>query len=169
MRRLLLWDRDRQAAEALARDLGGEVADALTDASLSADVIACCTSAREPYLDLGMVKPGTFIAAVGADHPDKNELAPRLMAAARVVPDALAQCAEMGDLHHALKAGAVIEASIPELGRLLAGTAPGRGSPEEIIVFDSTGLGMQDVAAAAAVYERCVAEGLGWRVTLGQP
>jgi ornithine cyclodeaminase/alanine dehydrogenase-like protein (mu-crystallin family) len=169
LKRLLVWDRHRQAAEALAGDLDGKVADDLTNASLAADVIACCTSAREPYLDLGMVKPGTFIAAVGADHPDKNELAPRLMAAAKVVPDALAQCAEMGELHHTLKAAAVADANIPELAQLLAGTAPGRASPEEIIVFDSTGLGTQDVAAAAAIYERCIAEGLSRPVALGRP
>jgi alanine dehydrogenase len=169
LKRLLLWDCDRKAAEALARESDGAVADVLADVSLEADVIACCTSARQPYLDVGMVKSGTFIAAVGADNPDKNEIAPQLMAAASVVADDLAQCAGMGDLHHALEAGAMTEAGIPELGQLLAGNSPGRGSPEEIIIFDSTGVGTQDVAAAAAIYERCVAEGLGRPVGLGRP
>jgi alanine dehydrogenase len=155
---VLLWDRDPEVAETLAAgmDSGGRAVRDLGEASLAADMIACCTSAREPYLDLGMVMPGTFIAAVGADNPDKSEITPALMSGARVVADIRTQCAEMGDLHHAIEAGAMSEASDPdELGQILIGAKPARTSAEEIIVFDSTGTGLQDVAAAAAIYERC--------------
>ncbi len=102
-----------------------------------------------------MVRPGTFIAAVGADSPDKSEIAPALMAAAKVATDVTTQCAEMGDLHHAIAAGMMTTADVDaELGELLVGEKAGRASPDEIIIFDSTGTGLQDVAVAAAIYER---------------
>ena len=104
---------------------------------------------------LEMVRPGTFIAAVGADSPDKSEISPALMAAAKVVTDVTAQCAEMGDLHHAIAAGMMTKADVhAELGELLVGEKAGRASPDEIIIFNSTGTGLQDVAVAAAIYER---------------
>jgi len=158
--RLLFWDRSRDAAEGLARDLNGTVASDLQAASLSADVIVCCTSASEPFLHADMVRPGTFIAAVGTDNPDKSEISPALMARATVVADSLQQCAVMGDLHHAIAARKMTDADVyAELGQVVAGARSGRKSPEEIIVFDSTGTGLQDVAAAAAVYERCASAG----------
>lgn len=162
LRRCLLWDRDHAATAALARDLTGGAgpsaiaAPDLAAASTAADVIVTCTTARQPFLDIDLVRPGTFIAAVGADNPGKSEIAPRLMAAATVVTDGLDQCAAMGDLHHAIAAGTMTAAeSHAELGQVLAGARHGRRSPEEIIIFDSTGTGLQDAAASAAIYERC--------------
>lgn len=154
--RCLLWDRDPVQAHELAAGHGAKVLRDLRPAAQSADVIACCTTAMEPFLDAGMIGPGTFIAAIGADNPHKNELTPRLMAEGKVVTDITEQCAEMGDLHHAIRAGAMIEADVlAELGQILTGATVGRTSREEIIIFDSTGTGLQDVAAAAAIYERC--------------
>jgi alanine dehydrogenase len=171
LKRLLLWDRDRESAEMLARELDGTVAEDLKAASLAANVIACCTSSRQPFLDDRMVKPGVFIAAVGADNPDKSEIAPGLMAAAMVVTDVLAQCAEMGDLHHAIDAGAMSESDVhADLGDVLVDSRLGRRSPDDIIIFDSTGTGSLDAAAAAAIYERCKRLGLGQSIMLaGRP
>ena len=172
IRRCLLWDRDQALAEELVVVLANSGMDAaairdLASDAPSADVIACCTSAREAYLELGLVAAGTFIAAVGADNPDKSEIAPALMAAATVVTDVVAQCVQMGDLHHAINAGAMAQADAhAELGQVLVGTRPGRSSAEEIIIFDSTGVGVQDVCTAAAIYEQCVRTGLGSRVSL---
>ena len=167
IQRILLWDRDPVRAQALAAILassgleGVAIRDLESDARL-ADVIACCTPAREPFLNEGLVAPGTFVAAVGADNPDKSELSPRLMAAATVVTDVLSQCAEMGDLHHAIEAGTMAAAGVhADLGQVLIGARPGRSSPEDIIIFNSTGTGTQDVAAAAAIFERCAARGIG--------
>jgi ornithine cyclodeaminase/alanine dehydrogenase-like protein (mu-crystallin family) len=161
LKRLLLWDRNREAAETLASELTSATQiDAiavteLPDASRSADVIATCTTAREPFLGPGLVAPGTFIAAVGADNPDKSEIAPSLMATATVVADVVEQCAVMGDLHHAIEAGLMSKEDVhAELTEVVAG-AKGRRSPEEIIIFDSTGTGLLDVASAAAIYRRC--------------
>jgi ornithine cyclodeaminase/alanine dehydrogenase-like protein (mu-crystallin family) len=173
LERFLLWDRDHAAAETLADELARETQTNVTAvgdleaASTEADVIATCTTARDPFIDVGLVKPGTFIAAVGADNPDKNEIAPRLMAASTVVTDVLDQCAAMGDLHHAVAAGQMAEADVhAELGDVLTGAGVGRSSPEEIIIFDSTGSGFQDVAAAAAIYERCIDRGFGQTIAL---
>jgi ornithine cyclodeaminase/alanine dehydrogenase-like protein (mu-crystallin family) len=167
--RLLFWDRAAEAAEALARDCEGEVATDLRTAAQSAEVIACCTPSTEPFLHPDMVGPGTFIAAVGADNPDKSEIAPELMARARVVADSLEQCKAMGDLHHAIAAGAMADTDVhAELADVLPGAAEGRRSPDEIIVFDSTGTGLLDVAASAAIYERASRDGLGQPVGLGE-
>lgn len=161
--RCLLWDRNHEAAEALASQVDGMEVAAIRDLGVNApsvDVIACCTTAREPFLDLDMVGPGAFVAAVGADSPHKSEIAPRLMAAATVVADVLSQCAETGDLHHALEAGVMTAADVhAELGELLGQEKEGRSSKQEIIIFDSTGTGLLDVAAAAAIYQRCAAQG----------
>ena len=76
--------------------------------------------------------------------------------------DVLAQCAVMGDLHHALAAGAMRREDVhAELGEVVCGSRPGRRSAEEIFVFDSTGMALQDVAAAAVVYRRAVKSGRG--------
>jgi ornithine cyclodeaminase/alanine dehydrogenase-like protein (mu-crystallin family) len=100
-----------------------------------------------------MVRPGTFIAAVGADHEDKQEIEPALLAAAKVVTDLTAQAAAIGDLHHAIASGAMAREDVHgELGEVVAGLKPGRTGDDEVTVFDSTGTGIQDVAAAIAAY-----------------
>ena len=82
------------------------------------------------------------------------------MADSKIVADILEQCAVMGDLHHALVAGVVTRGDVhAELGEVVAGKKPGRESEEEIVIFDSTGMALQDVAAAAVVYERAVQRG----------
>ena len=154
--RWLLWDRDHARADRLATTVQGVAVQDLKSAAHSADVIACCSTASDAYLEADMIRRGTFIAAVGADSPDKNEIAPGLMAAAKVVTDITAQCVDMGDLHHAIEAGAMTKDDVhAELEQVLTGEKAGRTSPDEIIIYDSTGTGLQDVAAAAAIYERC--------------
>jgi ornithine cyclodeaminase/alanine dehydrogenase-like protein (mu-crystallin family) len=168
LNRLLFWDRAPEAAEALAFELKGAVVDDLKAGSLSANVIVCCTSASEAYLHPHMVRPGTFIAAVGADNPEKSEIAPGLMAGSIVVADSLPQCADMGDLHHAIEAGAMAEADVYcELADVVAGTRVGRRSADDIIIFDSTGTALLDVAASAAIYEGAARNGFSHAIGLG--
>lgn len=174
LERVSACDQDAGVADRFSRELARETgldvtatAD-LADAARSSDVIVTCTPSVAPILGLGDVRPGTFIAAVGADNPEKREIAPALMAASRIVVDVLEQAATMGDLHHALAAGVLTRSDVhAELGQVVAGRRPGRSSPEETIVFDSTGMALQDVAAAAAVYERAVEAGRGLAVSLG--
>ena len=96
----------------------------LAPATRASDVIVTCTSAQRAFLMADMVRPGTFIAAVGADNPDKQEIDPALFPRSRVVVDSLAQCAEIGDLHHALQAGTLTCDRVhAELAELVAGSA----------------------------------------------
>ncbi|HMI41298.1 MAG TPA: ornithine cyclodeaminase family protein [Sphingomicrobium sp.] len=158
------------ASEALeAFDIDCDVAGDLHQAALLADVIVTVTSARAPVLGVEEVKPGTFIAAVGTDSPDKNEIAPALMAASIVVVDVLDQCLAMGDLRHAIAAGAMTEAEVhADLGDVVVGKARGRDRDDQTIVFDSTGTALEDVASAALIYERAVEAGAGTEIMLAQ-
>jgi ornithine cyclodeaminase/alanine dehydrogenase-like protein (mu-crystallin family) len=138
------------------------------EAVRDSDVCVTCTPARRAFLLRGHVKPGAFVAAVGADSADKQEIDPWLMAGSVVVVDVLEQCAAIGDLHHALEAGVLTRDRVhAELADLVSGRKPGRRSPDEITVFDSTGTALQDVAAAALVYEKAAAAGVGLSVALG--
>lgn len=120
-----------------------------------ADVIVTCTTSRKPFLR--EASHGAFIAAVGADNPEKSEIDPALMRDAVVVADVLEQCATIGDLRSAIAAGVLKRDDVrAELGAIVAGRAPGRRSDDEIIIFDSTGAGFQDAAAAAIAYERAI-------------
>jgi alanine dehydrogenase len=174
IRRLLACDRDPARAEQFAatvtRETGlpattlGEAGPALR----AAEILVTCTPSKQAIVGPDDVSPGTFIAAVGADNPEKQELDPLLLARSRVVVDSLEQAATIGDLHHALAAGALQRADVAaELWELVAGTKPGRASDQEITVFDSTGVAIEDVAAAALVYERATAAGRGRAVRFG--
>src|SRR5581483_11085630 len=122
---------------------------------------------KAAFLTPELVRPGTFIAGVGADNSDKSEIAPALYAKAQTIVDSLEQCAEIGDLKHALKAQAITSAHIhATLAELVAGRKPGRRDDQAITLFDSTGLGLQDVASAAALYRRALDGGAGHRLSI---
>jgi alanine dehydrogenase len=145
----------------------GFIAETVKDlkaAALKSDVCVTCTPARKYFLEKDWVRPGTFVAGVGADNEDKQELDPRLLSSSKVVADILGQCAEIGDLHHAIAGGLIQISEVhAELGEVVAGKKPGRTSEEEITVFDSTGTALQDVAAATMVYERALQQNVGTR------
>jgi ornithine cyclodeaminase/alanine dehydrogenase len=134
----------------------------LETAIRNSDVCVTCTPSKQPFVKSDFVVPGTFIAAVGADHPEKQELEPSLLRDNKLVVDVLGQCATIGELHHALDAGVITaEGVYGELGEVIAGIKPGRTSSDEIIIFDSTGMALQDVITAAAVYEKAILESVG--------
>ncbi len=136
-------------------------------ATQASDIIVTCTTSRAPFLSEADVAPGAFIAAIGADSPDKSEIAPSLMARAKVVVDVLEQCLAMGDLHQAVRAGAMTGADVhADLGDIVIGAKPGRTRDDEIIVFDSTGTAIQDAASAALIYERACSTQSGTPFTL---
>ncbi len=147
-----------------ARPVG--MAEAL-DCTARSDVIVTCTPSNSAFLGLEHVRPGTFIAAVGADDARKQELEPALLAAGTLVVDVLEQCAAIGDLHHALEAGAMRREDVhAELKDVVSGARPGRTRADEITIFDSTGTAIEDVAAAAMVYQRALAAGRGAPIQL---
>lgn len=167
-----VYDLDAKRAERFAATQGPEVAAAadLPGAVHEADIVVTCTTAQRFIITRDMVRPGTFIAAVGADSEHKQEIEPGLMAAAKVVTDLTAQARAIGDLHHAIEAGAMRADDVhAQLGEILSGGKPGRQSDDEIFIFDSTGTGLQDVAAAIAVYCRAEDEGAGSLFALAEP
>lgn len=162
-------DAARLFAANMSRELSVDVraVDAVADGARESDVIVTCTPSRKPYLLAEHVRPGTFVAAVGADSPDKQELDPHVLAQAAVVTDITGQCEHVGELHHAIAAGLMAVSDVrAQLGEIVSGRATGRLSPDERIVFDTTGTALQDAAAAAAVYERAIALGVGQFVQL---
>jgi ornithine cyclodeaminase/alanine dehydrogenase len=139
----------------------------LEGATGQSDVVVTCTPSKQYYVHESYIKPGTFVAGVGADSHDKQELDPALLAGSKVVVDLLEQCKYVGELHHALDAGLLTEEDVHgELGAVVVGHVPGRTSAEEITVFDATGTALQDTAAAVLAYERAVEAGLGLTVHL---
>lgn len=166
IKRVFIWS--RSGAEALADSIRGKTkieAIAMQDlavATRQSDVIVTCTPAKKWFLAKDHVKPGAFIAAVGSDSPDKQEIEPALMAAASIVPDLLEQASHVGDLHHAIDSKLMKPEQIRgELGDIIIGRAPKRLHDDEIIIFDSTGTALQDTAAAVAVYRKAELRGAG--------
>jgi alanine dehydrogenase len=159
---------ERLAGEATARlGVGVDAAKDLSAALAQSDVCVTCTPSRRAFVFAGDVRPGTFIAAVGADDRGKQELEPALVASATLVVDVLEQCAEIGELQHALAAGLLTRDRVhAELADVVGGRRPGRTRDDEITVFDSSGTALQDVAAAVAVYEKARALGRGTEVRL---
>lgn len=170
---LRLFDSDDTRAASLAAELSSQVScpvtavSSLAGALPTSDVVVTCTPSRQPLLFEGAVRPGTFVAAVGADNPHKHEIDVSLMASSVIVADVVEQCASIGDLHHAIAAGRIHAGMVrAELGQVVAGTRPGRLDREEVIVFDSTGMALQDVATAALAFERAVHGGVGFDLSL---
>ena len=173
LRQIMLVDIEHARAEDLAvratarHGLSVEPTKDLRAAVRASDVCVTCTTSRRAFLEARDIAPGTFIAAVGADNPEKQELEPSLLASATLVVDVLHQCAEIGELHHALKAGVLTRERVhAELADVVVGRRPGRTREDEITIFDSSGTALQDVAAAVAVYEKAGAAGRGTVVKL---
>lgn len=135
------------------------------------DILVTATPARVPVVMKEWVKPGTHINAIGADAKGKQELESALTSSARVVVDDMAQAVHSGEVNVPISQGVLAPEKIyAQIGEILVGKKPGRTSiaggigQEEITIFDSTGLGIQDVAAGSVVYEKAMDKGLGIRL-----
>jgi ornithine cyclodeaminase len=164
--RVLVWAREGAKAEALADemtrrlDLDVVPVGSAERLALESDVIVSATASRTPLVVADWLQPGLHVTAMGADAPDKNELHPGVLERADlVVCDSRAQCARLGELHHALEQG--IDLAVTELGEITSGTRPGRTSRDQITVCDLTGTGVQDTAIALLAYHKARARGLG--------
>jgi alanine dehydrogenase len=174
-RAVSVFDLDRTRAEAAAEELGADVAGSLEDA-LAADVVATVTPGKHVLSREGSLRAGQHVSLMGADGPDKCEIAAAELARVsvfcddyrkgvpnrtldrearvRVFCDDWEQASHAGDLAHAVEAGLIQRDDVTQLGDVLAGTAAGRRSDDDITIFDSTGLAIQDLAIALAAYER---------------
>lgn len=129
-----------------------------------ADVIISITSAFAPSLMAGHVSDGTHIACMGTDTKGKQEVEATLLARARVFTDEVAQSITIGEAQHAVAQGLLAESDIVQLGAVINGSDPGRTSETQITLFDGTGVGLQDLAVAAAVVDLAVEKGLAIEV-----
>lgn len=163
LRRVFVHDIDMDRAQAFIRswsshyDFEIQVEPDLSEALRRSQAVITCTTATRFFVEAGMVAPGTFIAAVGADSEAKQELDPALLARSIVVCDLVEQCAAIGELHHALQAGVIQRSAAHELSAVVAGKLRLPIGPDDTVIFDSTGTALQDIAAAAMVYERAAA------------
>lgn len=168
LRRVLAHDRDPARQQAFIREMAAETgldiepAGSVADALPRCEIAVTCTPAREVLVRADDVRPGQFIAAVGADSEGKQELDTEVLCRSLVVADIAGQAATMGELQHAIAARRMDVGGLhAELGQVITGMRPGRSTDAQIFVFDSTGTALQDVAAAAAVYEQARACGRG--------
>ena len=172
-----IWGRDPDKAQACAEDLGRKreipacnfaVTESVRSAVDGADIVISVTASRVPLVRPEWLSPGVTVVAVGSDAPNKQELDVAVLARAdKIIADSLPQCLRLGEIHHAVESGAITKEKIyAELGEITAGLKPGRTSEDEIIVCDLTGVGVQDVAAAALVMERARQKGVGQRITV---
>lgn len=168
--KVFVFDINEPAAKNLAAELSSElqieiapVSD-LRSAIHQSDICVTCTTARQFFVRREDISPGTFIAAVGADDEQKQEIDPALMASAKIVTDSLEQCCSIGDTHHAVARGLMRKEDVyAELSEIVGGRKTGRAADDEIIIFDSTGIAIEDAVAAAAVYEKACDAKLGSR------
>ncbi|MEO8290766.1 MAG: ornithine cyclodeaminase family protein [Gaiellaceae bacterium] len=154
-RRVLLWDARPEAAEAAAEELGDEAAVASNrEEALAADIVVTVTPGFEVVFAEGSLHAGQHVSLMGADGPGKAEIAVDELLRARVVCDEWEQASHNGDIGRAVDEGRLAREDVAELGRVLTGEEEGRRDESQITVFDSTGLAVQDLAVALAVYER---------------
>jgi ornithine cyclodeaminase/alanine dehydrogenase len=167
--RILLHDRDPARAEALAGELPhGTAAVADVAAAAGCDVLITCTPGAGPLFDADLVRPGAHVSAIGADAPGKQELDPRLVARSLVVVDDRDQAVHSGEINVPIARGFFRPEGIAAtLGEVLVGRHPGRTDADQVTLFDSTGLAIQDVATAQRVYERARERGVGRELALG--
>ena len=161
-----IWSRGAARAGALAEETGATLAATAEEACAGADVVCTCTSSREPFLSLEMLAPGTHVNAVGSSIPAARELTSELVAAATLFVDRRESTLnEAGDYLFAVEEAGIGPDHIQaELGEVLEGAHPGRQSDDELTVFKSLGIAVEDLAAAELVVARARERGIGTEV-----
>jgi alanine dehydrogenase len=165
-----VWSRDSSKAERFAQTAAAEGLDvratSLEDAVQSADIVVTATASREALVRRAWIRQGAHISAMGADGRGKQELEVDLVAGASAFADLPEQSAVIGEFQHAALAGRLAPDAIRAIGDVITGTARGRVEPEEITLFDSSGVAMQDICVAALAVDRAQASGRGLSVNL---
>ena len=149
---------EKLAAVAAEIDLPFEVVEREQLATM-ADVIITITSAHEALLMQDWIKPGTHLACMGTDTKGKQEIDPSIVQRANVFTDEIAQSVTIGECQHAIHQQLIEESAITAIGDVINAKHPGRTSAEEITVFDGTGVGLQDLAAASAAVQAAIKQG----------
>jgi ornithine cyclodeaminase len=158
-REVIVWGRDREKLVRYRAEMespGFSINTTLDthDVASSCNLIVTVTPSTVPLLRRDHIQPGTHITAVGADTPQKQELDPAILKKADlVVADSIPQCLERGEIVHAIQDRVLEKGDLLELGQIISGQTPGRISDDQITVADLTGVAVQDIQIAKAVYE----------------
>lgn len=132
------------------------------EAVLESDILVTVTPRKEPIIDNEWISEGMHINAIGADAPEKQELDPKILKRSKIIIDDLEQAVHSGEVSRPISEGKLLEEDIyGDIGEILVGEKEGRSSDEDITVFDSTGLAIQDIACAWEIYQRAKEKGLG--------
>ena len=150
---VVVWDVDTARQEEVAAQVGADVA-ASAQQALASDVVVTVTPGHEVLYGEGALRPGQHVSLMGADGPGKAEVAVAEVARARLFCDDWEQASHGGELTVAVEAGLVARGDVTQLGSVLTGAAPGRSSSDEVTLFDSTGLAIQDLAVARVAYAK---------------
>ncbi|TFV35841.1 cyclodeaminase, partial [Bradyrhizobium niftali] len=169
IREARIWARDTSKAETVAQELSKQLGFSVKAYAepkrtvAGSHVIVTTTPAQQPLLSAEWLEPGQHVTAMGSDAEHKNEIDPAAISRADLyVADSLSQTRRLGELHHAIAAGAVAcDASFPELGEIIAGSKTGRASNTQITIADLTGTGIQDTAIATLAFARAEAARAG--------
>lgn len=164
------FDRAKAFAEEVKEKLGIscqiEGVENLEEACRKSDVILTATPCRDGMIKSDWIQPGTHLSCIGSDMEGKQELEETLLAKARVFCDDLSQVIAVGECEKAVKQGILNPDDITEIGDVLLGRAAGRQSTEDITIFDSTGIGLQDLMTASVLIEQAEAKGIGTKMQL---
>ena len=171
LRRVRVWSRSRPNAERFARETDVEVSASPEEAVRGADLICTTTASKDPVLQGAWVAPGAHVNAVGACFPASRELDADLVKRSRFYTDCRESCVnESGDFLIARKEGAIGDAHLlGELGEVLIGKVAGRTSPQDITVYESLGIALEDLASAHFIHRRAIETGAGTWLEWGGP
>lgn len=177
LRRVRVWSRSRDNAERFAREEGAslrvpiEVSASVEEAVRGADLICTTTASREPVLHGAWLSPGAHVNAVGACFAAARELDTEAVRRARFYTDCRESCLnEAGDFLIPRSDGAITDAHLlGELGEVLLGRVPGRVSPDDITIYESQGIAIEDLAAAHHIHRRAIENGAGTWLEWGGP
>jgi len=163
--KVVLFDIRRESMEHFARlvkqqhGLVAVCADSVEEAVKKADIVITTTTVRSPIVKSDWIRPGTHINAIGADAKGKQELYPAILKRAKVVIDNWQQASHSGEINVAVTEGLITRKDIhADIGEIATAKKPARQTPEEITVFDSTGLAIQDISAATMIYRKLVSD-----------
>ena len=162
------WDSHPDALRKYKADIEGEFGIPVTmaaspkEAVERADILVTTTRGKGSLVEAAWVKPGTHIVAIGTDQRGKQELDPEIFRNAKVVNDSIEQCTEKGETWHPLDRNIIARGDIhAEIGEILLGRKPGRENDDEVTIFDSTGMAIQDNTTSTRIYRNALANGVG--------
>lgn len=168
IRKVHCWDSIEENAIKFKNDIENElkipvvIESSKKEAVEKADIVISTTRGKGPVIETDWVKPGTHIVAVGTDEKGKQEYEPEIILKATAVCDSIKQCVEKGEIQHAINKGFISQSDIyAEIGQIVSGEKEGRTSDEQITIFDTTGMAIQDNVMAEIIYKKALENGLG--------